>query len=99
MVDPYSENTFLEKPPVANSNFIHSKNRAGMGSWSRSEPGVFGSLEPGPEPLEKKNRSQSPWKKNRAGATKKFAGSPKIYLWSQLTAPLKKYRRKKMCNK
>ena len=30
---------------------------SGLGSRSRSEPGVFGSLEP--EPLEKKNRSRS----------------------------------------
>ena len=29
---------------------------AGLGSRSRSEPGVLGSLEPEPEPLEKKTR-------------------------------------------
>ena len=40
------------------------------------EPGVFGSLEPEPEPLEKKTRSWSRLEKNSgAGASKKLAGS------------------------
>ena len=53
--------------------------------WSRlrcrawePEPGVFGSLEPEPEPLEKKTRSRSLRrleKKSGAGAAKKLAGS------------------------
>ena len=46
----------------------------GLGSQSRSELGVFGSLEP--EPLEEKNRSRSCLEKNSgARATKKLAGS------------------------
>ena len=32
-------------------------------SWSRSEPGVFGSLEP--EPLEKKHGARAAWKKSQ----------------------------------
>ena len=50
----------------------------GEGSWSRLEPGVFGSLEPEQKPLEKKNRSRSRLeKKSGAGdrAAKKLAGS------------------------
>ena len=43
----------------------------GLGSRSRSEPGVFGSLEPEPEQLEKKTRSRSRLeKKSGAGAGK-----------------------------
>ena len=34
-----------------------------MGSRSRSEPGVFGILEPKPEPLEKKPGAGADWKK------------------------------------
>ena len=58
-------------------------------SRSRSEPGVFGPLEP--EPLEKKYQEPEPQpkgkkirsrsrlkKKSRAGAAKKFAGSPAL---------------------
>ena len=44
---------------------------AGLGSRSRSEPGVFGSLEP--EPLEERKKKQEPeplGKKSRAGADK-----------------------------
>ena len=60
----------------------------GSRSRSRSEPGVFGSLEPEleqlekkqePEPLGKKNQEPEPEpleKKVKAGAGKKFAGSP-----------------------
>ena len=60
-------------------------------SRRRSEPGVFGPLEPEPEPLEKKYqepeplgktiRSRSRLKKKSgggAGAAKKFAGSPAL---------------------
>jgi len=32
--------------------------KAGLGSRSRLEPGVFGSLEPEPEPLEKKEETE-----------------------------------------
>ena len=49
---------------------------AGLGSLSRSEPGVFGSLEP--EPIEKKTRSRSRLEKKSgagAGAAKNLAGS------------------------
>ena len=43
------------------------------------EPGVFGPLEPQPEPLGKKTRSRSRLKKKSgAGAAKKFAGSPAL---------------------
>ena len=57
-----------------------------MGSRSRSEPGILGSLEP--EPLEIKNQEQEPEppgkivksrspleKKSRAGAAQELAGS------------------------
>ena len=37
--------------------------RSGLGSWSRSEPGVFGSLEP--ESLEKKPGAGAAWKKSQ----------------------------------
>ena len=48
---------------------------AGLGSRNRSEPGVFGSLEPEPEPLEKKTRSRSRLeKKVRSRSRKKLAG-------------------------
>ena len=56
-------------------------------SRSRSEPGVFGPLEPEPlekkyqepEPLGKKIRSRSRLKKkSRAGVANKFAGSPAL---------------------
>ena len=47
---------------------------SGLGSQSRSEPGVFGSLEL--EPLEKKTGAGATWKKKSgAGAAKKLAGS------------------------
>ena len=36
---------------------------AGLGSRSRSEPVLFGSLEPEPEPLEKKRGAGAAWKK------------------------------------
>jgi hypothetical protein len=43
-------------------------------SRSRSEPGVFGSLEP--EPFEKKKSGAgAAWKKSGAGAAKKLTGS------------------------
>ena len=42
--------------------------KTGLGSRSRSEPGVFVSLEP--EPLEKKTRAGAAWKKSGAGAAK-----------------------------
>ena len=51
---------------------------AGDRSWSRSlsEPGVFDSLEPEPEPIEKKNQEPEPLEKTQgAGASKKLAGS------------------------
>ena len=35
----------------------------GLGSWSQSEPGVFGSLEP--EPLEEKPGAGAAWKKSQ----------------------------------
>ena len=45
----------------------HFKTKAGLGNWSRSEPVVFGSLEPEPlekkeepEPLEKKSQEPDP---------------------------------------
>ena len=50
-------------------------NKPGLGSRSRSEPGVFGSLEPEPEPLEKKQEPEPLGKKSGAGASKKLAGS------------------------
>ena len=54
--------------------FIYLFSFAGLGSRSRSEPGVFGSLEP--EPLGKKTRSRSRLeKKSGAGAAKKLPGS------------------------
>ena len=48
---------------------------SGLGSRSRSESGVFCSLEP--EPLEKKTGAGAgaAWKKSGAGAAKKLAGS------------------------
>ena len=47
-----------------------------MGRAGEPEPGVFGSLEPEQEPLEKKTRSRSRLeKKSGAGAAKKLAGS------------------------
>ena len=46
-------------------------NDAGLGSRSRSEPGVFGSLEP--EPLEKKRvaGAGAAWKKKSGGGARK----------------------------
>ena len=42
--------------------------KAGLGSRSRSEPGVFGSLEPEAEPLEKKPGAGAvaAWEKGRS---------------------------------
>ena len=56
---------------------------ANLTNSEEPEPGVFGSLESEPEPLEKKIRSRSRSrlkKKSRAGAgaEKKFAGSPAL---------------------
>ena len=53
-----------------NSFMINHVYVPGLGSRSRSEPGVFGSLEP--EPLEKKTGAGAAWKKSGAGAAKKF---------------------------
>ena len=56
----------------------YNPEKPGLGSRSRLEPGVLGSLEPEPEPLGKKSRSQSRSrleKKSGAGAGKKLAGS------------------------
>ena len=47
---------------------------AGLGSRSRSEPGVFGSLEP--EPLEKKPRAGAAWEKNQEPEPEKNLPAP-----------------------
>ena len=64
-------NTYKRSPTSKKNILLDS----GLGSRSRSEPGVFGSLEPEsePEPLEKKRGAGAgaAWKKNSgAGAGK-----------------------------
>ena len=79
-MSPIKSDILFDALPKMNGMDARGKGRrsyhwkAGLGSRSRLEPGVFGSLEP--EPLEKKEPEQEPLGKEvRSRSGKKLAGS------------------------